>query len=112
MAVVFWLEEFRHIDSPEFRECFKEIQPASPLRFPLCNGFRNLKDYFLSITQDKSIEELSHWLRIECIRSAPNNQRQIWSPVSCKEWNPTQLHHGEHIGIAQLVLEAESHQVE
>ena len=111
MAVVFWLEEFRHIDSLEFRECFDAIQPASPLPFPLCNSFRNLKNYFLSITKDKSIEELSHWLWIECIRSATNNQRQVWSPVSCKEWDPTQLQHGEYIGIAQLILEAESHQI-
>ena len=85
---------------------------AARCSFRLIHLFHDPGQALLAVADDEEVDERGQHLRVLRARAAGDDQRMVERAVLAVQRNAAQVEHGQDVGVADLVLQAEADQVE
>ena len=112
VGIVFRTVKRRHVKALKGRGLFQKPAPAQPLPAAFLVQRNKLRQRILALAYRKDVKKVRHRLGIIGTRSAADYQRVVLAPVRRERGDTGKRKHVHHVGIAQLVLQRERHDVE
>ncbi len=107
-----------HIEEGGDVYAFYACQPPEEILLPpsflivATEGFDYVENYFFPVAQHHCVEKISEWFWIVGARATSDYKGVIFCAFFPEQGNASQPQHEQYIGIAQFVLQGETHQVE
>ena len=113
ILVIFHLVEGGHVNAADLDNLLQEALASPRLTgtLPRLVGLHNLRHYLFALTNNGEVKKIGQGLRVIHTGTAHDHQWVLLGTLRCQNRHAAQIQHVQNIGIAQLILQGEAHNI-